>query len=102
MKPRAFILKDLSTCTHVFIRLDASKKPFDCPYEGPYKILERITDKVFKIDIKSEPTTVTTERLKPAYLERIPLTQDGSGTSDQPTPTPMRMYSKQKAVKFAP
>lgn len=72
VRPKTFTLKDLQSCTHVFIRIDSTKKPLDLPYEGPYEILERISDKVFKVKIKGEPINISSERLKPAYLEDIP------------------------------
>ncbi|XP_066602881.1 uncharacterized protein [Prorops nasuta] len=45
---KTFIHKDIYTCSHVFIRVDAVKKPLEAPYEGSFKILRRINDKVMK------------------------------------------------------
>ncbi|XP_029158465.1 uncharacterized protein LOC114930794 [Nylanderia fulva] len=72
IRPRVFSYKDLFSCSHVFVRVDAVKKPLDCPHEGPYEIIERISDRVFKLKIKGEEVTISTERLKPAYQELIP------------------------------
>ncbi|KMQ85902.1 pol polyprotein [Lasius niger] len=68
--PQIFIEK--ATCSHAFVRVDAVKRPFDCLCEGPYEIIERISDRVFKLKVKGEEVTISTERLKPAYQETIP------------------------------
>ena len=67
-KPRSFFFKDLHTCSHVFLRTAAVKKPLERPYTGPYKVLERISDLDFKIDYKGNPQVVSTELLKPAHF----------------------------------
>ena len=38
-------------------------------YEAPYRVLKHISDNVFLIDIRGKETTISTERLKPAYRE---------------------------------
>lgn len=67
-----FVSKDLSTCSHVFLRTDAIKKSLQPPYEGPYEVLSR-SDKVFKIMVRGRPTTVNIDRLKPAYIENTDI-----------------------------
>lgn len=66
---RPFAHATLYTCTHVFVRVDAVRRPLERPYEGPYEVLERKSDRVFLINIRGSPTTVSTERLKPAFFE---------------------------------
>lgn len=44
IKLRPFIHKDLQTCSHVFVREDAVRKPLDAPYNIPFKIVECISD----------------------------------------------------------
>ena len=66
---KAFAHKTLYECSHVFLRVDSTKKPLDQPYEGPYKIEERISDRVFRIIVEGKIITVSTERLKPAFSE---------------------------------
>lgn len=68
-KTRAFTFKELLTCTHAFVRIDRTKTPLEMPYEGPYEILERLTDRIYKLNIKGKPTQISTERLKPAFIE---------------------------------
>ena len=48
--------KDLSRCTHVFVRIDRVRRPLESPYDGPYKVLER-TDKFFTLDFRGHSLT---------------------------------------------
>ncbi|XP_043524763.1 uncharacterized protein LOC122536449 [Frieseomelitta varia] len=52
-----------------FVRVDHVKQPLEQPYEGPYRVLKHILDNLFLIDYKGKETTISTERLKPAYIE---------------------------------
>ncbi|KMQ89633.1 retrovirus-like pol polyprotein [Lasius niger] len=67
IKPRPFIHKDLQTCSHVFVREEAVRKPLDAPYNGSFKIVECISDRLFIIDINGRVANISIERLKPAY-----------------------------------
>lgn len=40
-RPSTFVHKDLSQCTHVFVRHDATKPPLQPTYDGPFKVVER-------------------------------------------------------------
>ncbi|XP_029169985.1 uncharacterized protein LOC114939727 [Nylanderia fulva] len=102
IRPRVFSYKDLFSCSHVFVRVDAIKKPLDCPYEDPYEIIKRISDQVFKLKIKEKEVTISTERLKPAYQKIIP-SGDATCTEDIPATAqqPMKTYPPAKKVTFA-
>ena len=65
----AYVSPALSTCTHVFIRHDATRRPLQQPYDGPYKVIKR-ADKHFVVDIKGRHDTVSLDRLKPAHMEQ--------------------------------
>lgn len=67
-KKRAFIFKDLAICTHVFLRNDSVKQPLERPYSGPYKVVQRVSDRIFMINVKGKQVSVSVERLKPAYF----------------------------------
>ncbi|CAG4969802.1 unnamed protein product [Colias eurytheme] len=62
-----FVHADLNSCSHVFLRVDAVRRPLTPPYSGPYKVLER-NSKVFKILIDNRECNVSIDRLKPAYI----------------------------------
>ena len=79
----------LSTCSHVFVRVDQVRRPLQAPYLGPFKVLKR-NDKYFIIERNGKPETVTVDRLKVAFLEGEPqrtssLPPDGG---QQPAPQP--------------
>lgn len=91
---RIFVHPDLKTCEQVFIRCDATKKPLKPAYEGPYRVLKR-TDKVYTVQLPDRQTSISIDRLKPAYT----LASASSSNKQQPTqvpppaePTPPRQY----------
>ncbi|GBO25102.1 hypothetical protein AVEN_17272-1 [Araneus ventricosus] len=59
--------RDLSVCSHVFLRVDAVQPSLSQPYTGPYKVLTR-TNKNFLVFKDNKKVTVTNDRLKPAHL----------------------------------
>lgn len=87
-KPRPFRHKDMDSCTHVFVRSDHVKAPLEPPYRGPYKVLERISDVVFKIQIDDVTIkNISVERLKPAHVaiedtSQQPAAESASDASD--------------------
>lgn len=71
----SFVFKDLATCTHVFLRdctVGGSLKP---AYTGPFQVLQR-GDKVFTILVNGNSTTVSIDRVKPAYILQDRATLD--------------------------
>ena len=62
-----FVHKDLSQCTHVFVRHDATKPPLQPTYDGPFKVVER-KDRHFIVELKpNRQDSISIDRLKPAY-----------------------------------
>ena len=57
----------LRSSSHVFLRVDAVRRPLVQPYLGPFEVLER-NDKTFVISQNNKRVTVTVDRLKPAHL----------------------------------
>lgn len=62
-----FVSKELTTCTHVFVRQDHVRKPLQQPYEGPFKVLER-KGKSFRVQVKGKDVNIGIDRLKPAFI----------------------------------
>jgi hypothetical protein len=79
--PAVFVHKDLADSTHVFLRQNAVRRPLDPPYSGPYKVLAR-TNKTMRITINGRPVTVSTDRVKPAYI--MVETNDRTVTTQAP------------------
>ena len=77
-KSTFYIPRALKDCTHVFVRHDATRSPFDQPYDGPFEVLERY-EKFFKLKLNNRIDNVSIDRLKPAFLESVfeePITLD--------------------------
>ena len=61
------ILRNLDTCTHVFVLESGIKTPLQKPYKGPFEVKER-NPKFYKILLPNGRTdNVSVDRLKPAY-----------------------------------
>ena len=61
----------LLDATHVFLRIDAVRRPLVAPYEGPFPVLSR-SPKTFVILRREKHFTVSVDRLKPAaFLPEI-------------------------------
>jgi hypothetical protein len=96
LKPSMFILKDLYTCFHVFLRTDVVKSLLQPPYTGPYQVVKRLNDFLFAVRIEGKQITILTERLNPAYIAK----EDSS--YEQQSSHPPRAYpGKQKFICFA-
>ena len=107
-----FFFKDLRTCSHVFKRVDSIRKPLQQPYTGPHKVVHRVNDRTYVIEIKGQKHSVSTDALKPAYLETAdnsaptqsapahPATSTPAPTasSEPPSPPPP---AKRKRVTFS-
>ncbi|KAK3881302.1 hypothetical protein Pcinc_014253 [Petrolisthes cinctipes] len=64
---KTFVHQDLEACTHVFVRVDAVKRPLQQPYQGPFQVVRR-TRKNFTIDKHGSQEDVAVDRVKPAYI----------------------------------
>ncbi|KAL7640064.1 UNVERIFIED_CONTAM: hypothetical protein RMT77_009478 [Armadillidium vulgare] len=71
VRTHSFIPKDLSTCTHVFVRFDAHRAPLQARYLGPYKVLSR-REKTFLLQLPSRKEVFSIDRLKPVFFESFP------------------------------
>lgn len=66
-KHAVFVHKNLSDCTHVFVRNDAVRLSLQPPYNGPFEVIQR-RSKFFKIRINQKEKNISIDRLKPAFL----------------------------------
>jgi hypothetical protein len=74
-----FVHNDLQKCTHVFLRQDATRRALQPPYSDPYQVLSR-RDKTLQILVRGRPVTVSTDRVKPAYV----LNESNRGNNPNP------------------
>ncbi|KFD66920.1 LOW QUALITY PROTEIN: hypothetical protein M514_20786 [Trichuris suis] len=63
-----FVPKQLETCTHVYLRHDASRPPLSPTYDRPYRISTR-TKKTVTILYGDRLKTVSIDRVKPAFID---------------------------------
>jgi cleavage and polyadenylation specificity factor subunit 1 len=81
---KSHVPKDLQTCTHVFIRRDAVRKPLQPPYDSPFKIISR-SQKYFKVNL-------SIDRLKCAHLDTdpgLPSSTPATHTTSTATEAPL-------------
>ena len=98
--PRSRVDPALSGATHVFLRVDAVKRPLVPPYEGPFQVLSR-TPKTFVILKRGKPVTVTIDRLKPAFF--LPEAVDSPVFPDvRPLPVPDASASSSASLDRPP
>ena len=64
---KPFVFEDMYTCSHVWSENQPAKLSLEPPYLGPYKVIERISDVDFKINVDGSDKVVNVERLKPAW-----------------------------------
>ena len=83
----------LASVSHVFLRVDAVKRPLTPPYDGPFAVLER-GQKTFKILGKAgKEIVVSIDRLKPAFSlghgVSLPANLSVSPSSSTSVPSPV-------------
>lgn len=62
-----FVHPELSSCSHIFLRDDAVRKPLQTPYTGPHEVIDR-SENTITILINGRRSTVNIDRVKPAFL----------------------------------
>ena len=65
---KSFVPKDLSSCTHVYVRTKAVRKPLQPAYMGPFKVLHP-HDNYFTLDVHSRKNNISIDRRKVVYLD---------------------------------
>ena len=64
----AFVPSALETCSHVFVRRDASRPPLAAPYDGPFPVVSR-TEKTVTVRRDGKENVLSIDRVKPAYMD---------------------------------
>ena len=86
-------LSGLDTCSHVWIRINATRLSLQPFYKGPYLVIERY-EKYFKLLIDNKIDSVSKDRIKPAKFLPIEydtvfaqLVESHSNQPETPLPT---------------
>ena len=95
-KHKVFVFKELNSCSHVFLRHHA-KKALERPYTGPHKVLSRVSDRVYEIDVDGIARHVAIEHIKPAHFAREDI--DHLQSANDTLKTVLRTYLR-KCVTF--
>ena len=61
--------KALQDCSHVWLRVDRTKRHLEAPYSGPFRVLER-DSKTMLIQQANNSARVSLDRVKPCYLPK--------------------------------
>ena len=99
---RTHISNDLTTCSHVFVRHDALRKPLQSPYDGPYRVLKHSTNH-YTIDRNRHPTIVSLDWLKAAHLDSellAPQLEQQLLPTSHPLPQPPRVTRSGRHVHW--
>ena len=67
-KRNIFVHKNLSDCSHVFLKIGPVRKSLEPPYSGPHRVVARPSSQVIDIDINGKTKTVSIENVKPAFF----------------------------------
>ncbi|XP_076061557.1 uncharacterized protein LOC143037308 [Oratosquilla oratoria] len=68
--PQPYVPHDLHSCSKVWVHVDRILKSLEAPYSGPYVI--RHEPKYFILNLPQDETSVSIDRLKPAFLPVSP------------------------------
>lgn len=67
-KRKVFVHEKLSNCSHVFLRVVGVKKPLQRLYNGSYKVISRVGDRLLEIEVKGKSKHVSIENVKAAHF----------------------------------
>jgi len=95
-KHAIFVPKQLSTATHVFLRIDSTQKPLLPRYAGPFVVLG-LKEKIVKIQLQNRTSWISLDHLKPALLLREDPIADHSYAS---TLTEIKTRPSSRSTKF--
>ncbi|XP_071452910.1 uncharacterized protein [Hetaerina americana] len=76
--------RDLASSSQVFVRHEATKRALQPPYDGPFEVLNR-TEKYFTLRVNGKESTVSIDRLKPAFFLKDDSPQDRMTTTSSPS-----------------
>lgn len=101
---KSFVYKDLKSTDYVFVRHDGPKTCLQQPYDGPFRVVKR-KDKTFTIDYNGKETTVSIDRLKPAYIindeeKNAPELKETNATNEQTVAPELRTTRSGRKVHF--
>ena len=91
----------------LFLRVGGTKRALERPYIGPHKVINRVSDRVFDIDVNGTQRSVSVDNLKPAYGIRddlcnaTPETGQSTNSFSNEQPALKTYVRPKKSVTFA-
>jgi len=82
------------------VRIDRIKNSLESPYEGPYPVSERITDRICKIIVNGEIVNISVDQLKSAFIETVPDEQQGPSCTQPEQIINLKVYPGER-ISFA-
>ena len=95
-KKKTFVFQDLQTAKYVFVRRGGVQGILQTPYDGPFPVIRR-NERTFIVNVRGKAETVTTERIKPAYL-----IDNDEPSENNPTPTIRRSTNNNERTPTMP
>lgn len=89
-RPRIFVPKSLAECDWVILRIDSQRRPFQQPYEGPFRVISR-TQKTMTLKKGKSEIVVGIDRVKPAFLHTDAQPKEPT-TIQQPPTQPQQQH----------
>ena len=91
----------LLTCTHVFVRCDAVRKPLQPPYDGPYPVCK---EKYYIVELKGRTDSISIDRIKPAHLDDSNFISESTLDESLPrlTRSGRRVHFPKSLLSFVP
>ncbi|XP_058801476.1 uncharacterized protein LOC131670116 [Phymastichus coffea] len=80
-QPGVFVFKELSKCSHAFLKQGPFLKALQPPYTGPYEVMDRNAKTITLKICNNKPTKVSIDRVKPAFI-----------LQDDVTPVPVPVF----------
>ncbi len=90
-----FVPSDLRTCSHVFLRLDAFRRPLQPVYDGPFRVVNRGEKNFTIITIISMPAYLDSGKsVSPKFpATSVPLETNGPSCGFSPSPTSISLLN---------
>ena len=95
-----YIPKDLLTCPKVWLQVDRVRRSLEAPYTGPYEVIHR-DPKYFILKLPQGDTSVSIDRLKPAYLP-VPVSTQSSPDAKLASPVTIQVPPFPPAIVPSP
>ena len=84
---KSYVPSELSTCSHVWMRVKRVKRPLEPPYIGPFPVVNRYS-KFFTINRNGKNENVSLDNLKPAFTYDLFCQSTCTGLDESPGARP--------------